>query len=62
MLKFTDNDMGIYMLMKKDKYDKCLMCDDETNYVEILSHGKFCSSECLNMFYEIVNRLCEIPN
>lgn len=43
-------------IMVGDTEKKCFMCGTPTRYIEILSEGHFCSDECVNKFYEELDK------
>jgi hypothetical protein len=52
MPKFTDKDIKDYGLLKSEESKPCIECEDLSNYIEICTEGRFCSSECCDKFYK----------
>ena len=55
-MKFTDNDMCNYNLMKSEADKPCLICGDDTKYIEYCSEGRMCSKLCHDKFYDLVGK------
>lgn len=52
MPKFKDEDMKKYSLIKSNHMEKCMNCDEQTEYIEYCCEGRLCSSECHDAFYK----------
>lgn len=49
----TANEDG---LIESEEKKPCVMCGEETEFIEIYSEGRFCSEECMNKFYDEFQR------
>lgn len=54
MSKLIDKDMKSQCLIKSDIKKKCMMCENQSEYIEYLSEAYFCSTECIDEFYKLV--------
>lgn len=52
-------DKEIGLIIKGNKKVGCLTCGEPTEYIEVCSESHFCSSECVNKFYEEFSRHLE---
>jgi hypothetical protein len=62
MDKFSDEDMKKYCLIKADKPDKCMMCKEDTLYIEYISESRLCSEACNSKLYELIDAFNSCPN
>lgn len=53
---FNDKDLEKYHLIKGKQLKPCMMCKKETQYIDFLSEGYVCSKECMDEFYDLVNK------
>ena len=60
-MKFTENHVYDYGLITCDYKRPCMMCGEETEYIEWFCQGRLCSTECYEEFYQLVadNEDCE---
>ena len=52
MPKFTDEDIKRYTLIKAENKKGCLMCYNQTEYIDYICEGRMCSTECSETFYK----------
>lgn len=53
-LKFKECDIKKYTLLKSEKEMPCMMCKENTKFIDYCCEGRLCSTECSKKFYDIV--------
>lgn len=55
-MKFNYENMGKYNVFKGEKEEKCIICNNKTDYKDYWCNESFCSSECQSKYYEWLKR------
>ena len=53
-MKFKESDMKKYSLIKSEEKKPCMICKEETIFIDYCCEGMLCSSECSEKFYNMV--------
>ena len=53
-MKFTDKDLKTKSLIKSKEKKPCLICKQDTEYIDWCSESRLCSTECEQKFYDLV--------
>ena len=53
-MKFTDKDLKTKSLIKSKEKKPCLICKQDTEYIDWCSEYRLCSTECEQKFYDLV--------
>ena len=54
IMKFTDKDLKTKSLIKSKEKKPCLICKQDTEYIDWCSEYRLCSTECEQKFYDLV--------
>ena len=54
-MKFTENDLIKYSLIISKEEKPCIICKENTRFIEFCCEGRLCSKECHDKFYDIVS-------
>lgn len=53
-MKFSEKDLKKYTLIVSEEEKPCMMCKENTKYIDYCCEGRLCSSECSDKFYKLV--------
>lgn len=55
MNKFNDNNMDKYTLMKCDTSKPCMICGENTNFLDYCCEARVCSINCYDKLTELIS-------
>lgn len=55
MSKFNENNIGKYTVKKDELKKPCMICKDNTQYIDYCCEVRICSEECYKKLTEYIN-------
>lgn len=55
MNKFNDNNIDRYTIMKCDTFKPCMICKEDTNFLDYCCEARICSIDCYEKLTELIS-------